>query len=256
MNLLRSMAMAFQMFSRVPMPRVEWKKENMQFVFAAFPLLGVCIGLLLWGWAALSSWLGLGTLLYAVGLTLIPPLFSGGIHLDGFCDTADALASHAEPEKKRAILKDPHAGAFAVIALGLYLLGYLGLSSEVPRSGPVLYLLCLVPVLSRTLAAFAGISFPVSSQTGLQHTFNDSAKKRVVLFLLLLWLLATASLMLIYQPYLAAALLTVAVLTAVYVYMMSQKAFGGMSGDLTGFMLQLSELLMLAALVFLQKGIG
>ncbi len=256
MNLLRSIVMAFQMFSRVPMPRVEWKKENMHYVFAAFPLLGVCIGLLLWGWAALSAWLGLGTLLYATGLTLIPALFSGGIHLDGFCDTADALASHAEPEKKRAILKDPHAGAFAVIALGLYLLAYLGLSSELPRSGPVLYLLCLVPVLSRIGAAFAGISFPVSSQTGLQHTFNDSAKKRVVLFLLLLWLLATTSLMVIHQPYLAAVLLLVAVVTAVYVYVMSRKAFGGMSGDLTGFMLQLSELLMLAVLVFLQKGIG
>ena len=59
--------------------------------------------------------LGCGLFLQAAGFTLLPVVVTGGIHLDGFGDTLDALASHAEPERKREILKDPRAGIFAVI---------------------------------------------------------------------------------------------------------------------------------------------
>ncbi len=96
------------MFSRVPMPKVAWKPENMRFALAALPLVGALIGALLWGWAWLCGVLSIGKILFAAGMTLLPLLVSGGIHLDGFCDTVDALSSHATQERKREILKDPH----------------------------------------------------------------------------------------------------------------------------------------------------
>lgn len=43
-------------------------------------------------------------------MTLLPLIVSGGIHLDGLVDTADALYSRRETEKKLEILKDPHVG--------------------------------------------------------------------------------------------------------------------------------------------------
>jgi len=48
---LRSIAMAFSMFSRVPMPRVEWKSSNMKYMLCALPLVGVAAGvcMMLWG---------------------------------------------------------------------------------------------------------------------------------------------------------------------------------------------------------------
>ena len=42
-DILRSAAMAFQMFSVVPMPRVEWKKENMRYMLCCLPLVGAVI---------------------------------------------------------------------------------------------------------------------------------------------------------------------------------------------------------------------
>lgn len=254
MNGLRSIVMAFQMFTRIPMPQVAWKQENMQYMFAAFPLPGLVLGLLLWGWASLAEILGLGTLLFAAGLTLIPVLFTGGIHLDGFCDTMDALASHASPEKKRAILKDPHAGAFAVIGLAAYLLAYVAFAAELPRQGVPLYILCVIPVLSRSATGLAGIVFPPASVEGLQHSFHDAAKKRVVAVMLLLWLLSCAAVLLWLQFWLGLALLLTLALVALYVNIMSRKQFGGMSGDLSGYFLQLVELLLLAALVIF-KGV-
>ena len=114
MNILRSIVMAFCMFSRIPMPTVEWKNENMRYMLCAFPLVGAVIGLVLWLWQLLAAALGFGPLLWAAGLTLLPVAVTGGIHMDGFCDVSDALASHAPAEKKRAILKDSHTGAFAM----------------------------------------------------------------------------------------------------------------------------------------------
>ena len=37
-DVLRSAAMAFLMFSVIPMPRVEWKKENMRYMLCCLPL--------------------------------------------------------------------------------------------------------------------------------------------------------------------------------------------------------------------------
>ena len=60
MNALRSIAMAFCMFSRIPMPVVEWKEENMRYLLCAFPLVGAAVGVVLWIWQLLAAWLGFG----------------------------------------------------------------------------------------------------------------------------------------------------------------------------------------------------
>ena len=71
-SLINSVAMAFSMFSAVPLPMTEWKKENMKFMLCALPLVGVLIAavLLLWHW--LCEVLDMGVFMYAAGLTLIP----------------------------------------------------------------------------------------------------------------------------------------------------------------------------------------
>ena len=116
---------AFSTFSVLPTPRIEWNEYSLKNVLAALPLVGVVIGgvLCLYHW--LSTLLQLPAILSAAVITILPIALSGGIHMDGFADMTDALSSHAEPEKKRAILKDPHCGAFALIAVGCYLLLYL-----------------------------------------------------------------------------------------------------------------------------------
>lgn len=39
--------MAFTLYSRVPMPRVRWEKENMAYAMCFFPLVGALIGAVL-----------------------------------------------------------------------------------------------------------------------------------------------------------------------------------------------------------------
>lgn len=117
MKFVRSFCMALAMYSKLPVPQVEWREENMAYAMCFFPVVGACIGLLMFAVLALANLLALSRALTAALLTVLPLAVTGGIHMDGFCDVADALSSHAPKEKKLEIMKDPRAGAFAVIGL-------------------------------------------------------------------------------------------------------------------------------------------
>ena len=46
MTVLQTIAVAFAMFSAIPMPQFEWSQKNMRYALCAFPLIGaVCGGL-------------------------------------------------------------------------------------------------------------------------------------------------------------------------------------------------------------------
>lgn len=49
MNLFCSLAIAFSMYSRIPMPTVAWTKERMKYAMCFFPLIGVVIGAITYG---------------------------------------------------------------------------------------------------------------------------------------------------------------------------------------------------------------
>lgn len=115
MNIIKSICVAFSMYSKIPMPRVEWNEKNMKYAMCFFPLVGAVIGGLMLLVRFLCGRFGFNTSVYAVVMTALPVLVSGGIHTDGFIDTADALSSYGDKEKKLEILKDPHTGAFAII---------------------------------------------------------------------------------------------------------------------------------------------
>ena len=101
--LFETVIVAFSMFSALPVPRIAWNRRNMRWALCAFPLVGAVIGCLWWGWEALCVRLALPELLRAAGLCLLPAAATGGIHLDGYADTCDALASHSSPERRQEI---------------------------------------------------------------------------------------------------------------------------------------------------------
>ena len=115
-----SLNIAFSMYSRLPAAQCDWSEENMKYVMCFFPWIGIAIGVLCYGWNLLAQWLGIHAPLRNVILIMIPIAVSGGIHLDGLLDTADAMSSWRPLDKRLEILKDSHAGAFAIIACAVY----------------------------------------------------------------------------------------------------------------------------------------
>lgn len=250
MILLETIAVAFAMFSALPVPQPVWNEKNMRFALCAFPLIGIVIGLLCAGWAWIAAQLGFLALLRGAGYCLIPILVTGGIHLDGYADTSDALSSYGPPEKKQEILKDPHCGAFAVIRLLVYGIAYLALGTEFVASARSLLCLGCLFVLSRTLSGIALTLFPLAKNTGLAHTFASAADKRRVRIALLVLAGVTAALLLIAGRLTGLLMLVAAVLVFCRYRVIAVREFGGVSGDLAGWFLQKAELWMLAVLVF------
>ena len=173
MTVLQTIAVAFAMFSALPVPQFDWNEKNMRYALCAFPLVGVICGAL---WCLCGA-LPLPDAAHAAGFCLIPVWVTGGIHLDGYADTCDALASCGDTAKKLAILKDPHCGAFAVIRLCSYFAAYLMLCACVqftPRTG-ALWTLALMG--ERMLSGLAVAAFPLAKNTGLAHTFATAADR-------------------------------------------------------------------------------
>lgn len=244
-----SFKIAFSMYSRIPMPKSEWTDENMKYTLCFFPAVGAVIGLLVILWAKAGAFLHLGILAYTAGLVLIPVFVTGGIHLDGFLDTSDALSSYQDREKKLEILKDPHCGAFAVIACVCYFIAWGGALSEIrPDLLPVFS--CGF-VLSRALSAYSVASFPMAKETGLAASFSGAAKKHTVRISSAVW--AAGSLILMCRFHLIAGMLCTlaALFTIIWYYRMSKKQFGGITGDLAGWFLQVDELALAVCLAVL-----
>ena len=250
--MFRSLCIAVAMYSKLPTPRVDWDQKSLSWAMCFFPVVGVVIALLLGLWLGLCALLGFGPFLRSAVALLLPIAVSGAIHLDGFCDTSDALGSHQSREKKLEILKDSHTGAFAIICCCLYLIFFFAVWCEVEPAGRTLWVLSLGPVLSRSLSGLAAVSWPNARGSGLLATFiqpMDAVKARV----LLVWVAVSAAAMIALDPVTGLAAAAGAGLSFLYYFVMSRRQFGGITGDLAGFFLQVCECAMVLAVVLAQR---
>lgn len=263
-RLWNSFKIAFTMYSRIPVPEAEWTEENTAYAMCFFPLVGAVNGVLTWGGfllkeSLLNRGITFGALFFPVIMVLVPIFVTGGIHLDGFLDTQDALASWQSKEKRLEILKDPHTGSFAVLSCGVYLLAYTGVYSSVSLESVKVTAFSFL--LSRTLSGLSVLCFPQARKEGegLAASFSAHAAKRMGRSVLLGYLVVLCGVIAVIGKYTGICSLAAAGLMYAYYYRLSVKRFGGMTGDLAGYFLQMCELLMAAAAVLadvLGKGFG
>ena len=247
--LLESLIIAFSMYSRLPMPKVDWNEENMRYPICFFPLLGAVIGGLSALCLSLCMLLDLSSSLRAAFLTALPVLVTGGIHLDGLLDTADAVNSWGSPEKRLEILKDSRSGAFAVICCGLYFVLFFGAASVFTlRDMPAL---TLVFMLSRALSGLTLARFPKAKSSGLLYTFADQGKTKAISCVSVGYLLFCVTGLLMLSPFLALLLIGEAALLTYLYHRTSLRMFGGITGDLAGCFLCVTELTLLITIASL-----
>lgn len=245
---MRAAIIAFSMYSRIPMPMFEWKEEDMKYAMCFFPAIGMVIGTVFYGMFLLLSWLLPGSFLAAGILLAIPIFITGGIHMDGFMDTCDARASYGDREKKLAILKDTHTGAFAVIFGALYLILYTAACMELDRETAVLVSIGFV--ISRSLSGLSTVTFPEARKHGMLADFMKDARKKTVAVCMLVIFFLTAFLELLFGGICGGVVVITTVLIFLWYRHMAVQEFGGVTGDLAGFFLQICELgILLAAVI-------
>lgn len=248
--MFNSFKIAFSMYSKIPMPHTEWNDKNMRYAMCFFPMVGAVIGVLYYLWFIISLKLNVGNILSSAIYTVIPIIITGGIHVDGFVDTMDAINSYQSVERKLEILKDSHIGAFALISCITYFIINFGIVSEIKSLHSVL-IIGAGFVLSRALSALAIVEFKSARNSGLAKTFKDAAQKNTVKIVMIIYILFVSVFMISVDYKLGLGAVLTSLFMFLYYKYISYKKFGGITGDLAGFFLQMCELLIMAAVVCL-----
>ena len=239
-SVFESLLIAFSMYSAIPVPIIEWNEKNMRKAMYFFPLISVACGLglkLIW---LTGKFFGLNNLFVAVMSVAMNVLITGGIHIDGFCDTSDALYSRRPMERKLEILKDSHCGTFSVLALCVVLMLSCGAYSQLYEDGQSILLISCIFAVSRCLSGISVMRFPITPTSSLAKTFNKTASKNTAL-ILSAELIIVFAVMTFLNPKIAVCIIISAFLVFFGYRRMAVKEFGGITGDLAGFFLVVCE---------------
>jgi adenosylcobinamide-GDP ribazoletransferase len=253
MNILETIAVAFSMFSAVPMPQFQWEEKNMKYSLCAFPFIGLVIGIIILIWIELAQFFGISKVFFSAVFTVIPVVITGGIHLDGFCDTWDAISSHASRDKKLEILSDSNSGAFAIIYTVCYMIIYFGAVYEINFERGIYISLCIGFMVSRSLSALAVSSFKCAKNSGLIHMFSDMAAKKKVRAIIIFYLAVMFFMLIIFGNTAGLGVIIISLIMFAVYYRVSMKQFGGITGDLAGWFLQLCEIGIILSFVVTEK---
>ncbi len=227
------------------MPIFNWDENDMKYSLVFFPWIGVIIGALFAGAYYLADMFEIPFFILALVCGLIPLVITGGFHVDGFMDVSDALSSYLDKEKKLEILKDPHIGAFAVIALVKYILFYAIAMTAVLYYGSfseaVMLGLCFV--LSRCITGITSLYFEKAKKNGMLYseTKGGNAAVKVPVIIQTVLVLGVMAVINIFE---AGFVLIGTFLSILYYRHMTKKQFGGVTGDTAGYLVLLSECVM------------
>ena len=240
MKLLKSMIIAFSIYSKIPVPQFAWEEEDMEYMMCFFPWIGGVIGLVFYGWLALCEKVQIGALCRACVAVAIPLIISGGFHVDGYMDTMDAFHSYQSREKKLEILKDSHIGAFAAIMLMLYYLIDLAALSEV-MAGKAAFAVAAVFFLARCLSGIGVVTLKSAKKEGLLYTFASGAQKKRVRLALYVQFTGCIALMVAVSGIYGIVAAVTGVLCFFYFKWKSYRELGGITGDTAGWFVTVCE---------------
>lgn len=259
---MRDFIIACQFLTRITInPNLEVSREDMGTSAVAYPLVGFLVGICLAiSYLVLHRFLALPILTSAVFITVVEILITGGLHLDGLMDCADGLLSYRPREKILEIMKDSTVGANAVLAVVSVLLIKIGLYLVIlPEHA---WFLLLMPLVSRWILLDLAVHSPYGGKEGsFGGTVIGQAGKKEF-WQGSLWAFGLTGLIGVYVwktgPQSPGFVLTALVipwlagyLTAQRVAKKAEEKIGGVTGDVLGAALELTEIATLLALIIL-----
>jgi len=227
----KGFALAVSMLTIVPFFRVhDFFRGINGYAVAFYPLVGFLLGLFLWGVGVVGSGylpqMHLGILLFALLV-----LLTGALHLDGFCDTIDGL--YVPRDRALSVMKDPHNGGMSMLFGATFLIA----KASSVASLQSYELLPLVLMVSRFNAVIAIFIFPYISNKGMGSLAKEEFTQGEFIFVAL-YVTLTA---IFFSP----QMLLIALLILFVVQSLFIKRYNGFTGDIYGFLIEVSELVLL-----------
>ena len=244
--------MALGMFTAIPMPFHFWKEKHTSMMITVYPIVGLVVGGLWWLAFSLLFVLNMPYMLTAATLTAVPFFVVGFIHLDGYIDTSDALLSYRPLEDKLRILKDPNVGAFAVVMLVILFIMQFGAVYTIAGNRQYLLLIIGIMVLSRCCSAFCIFYLSHNSGSNYAPLLAQGLGWGHKMFVLLTAMVAMVF-SFVYAGVVGMIVLVVVLMGYFLAMLKAYRGFKGVSGDLLGFALVISECCGLIALAVMQR---
>jgi adenosylcobinamide-GDP ribazoletransferase len=231
MKLLLGFALAFNMLTIIPFFKVHHFFKGVNGHSAMFyPLVGAILGLLLWGAHSILKDVvpqaHLAVIIFSLWVAL-----TGALHLDGLSDTIDGL--FVKKERAFEVMKESHVGGMGMLFSFVFLA--LKLSSVVHFNA--YHLLPALLAYARFNALLAIRFYPYAS-SGVGALLKEEFS-----FTMLLAAFASVGLLGYFSSFLLALLLSTLFLFSLAPLFV--KRLGGLSGDIYGFVIETSELLLL-----------
>ena len=213
-----------------------------------FPLVGTVMGLIAAGANYLLGFV-FPPIVRAVIITALWIALSGGLHLDGLTDSFDGMINASSPERRLEIMKDPRMGTFGGIGLVVTILTKFSIISTVDPLKSV-FIFPFVMGVSRWLLLWAGKQASARpGGMGAEFTSGLQPKSFIIGGAFVLLLTAAS----FFQTgWVALIALLLAHLTAFLIFRVAANRLGGLTGDIFGLIVEISEIIML--LSFCAKG--
>jgi adenosylcobinamide-GDP ribazoletransferase len=249
-DLFKGFVLQVQFLTRIPIPlRIDFNSRSFALGTVFAPLIGLCIGAFSAGAYILTGLLGIQTL--AVLAALVAEIaVTGGLHLDGLADTFDGFFSNRDRENILTIMKDSRLGTNGAIALILLILvKYVLLVSlnEKYLIGCIL----IMPVLSRmTIPWSAGIS-PYAGKDNTSVASVIIANTGALGIAAATILSLTISIIILKMA--AVPLAIVIILFTLLANLYAKRKIGGITGDIFGAIIEISEVVFLIGILALDR---
>ncbi|HEU0197786.1 MAG TPA: adenosylcobinamide-GDP ribazoletransferase [Nevskiaceae bacterium] len=236
---MRSLLVAIGFLTRIPVPgQVYGEPTSAARSLIWYPLVGALLGAVLLGVYSLLADVP-ALIRAAVALTVWAAL-TGGLHLDGLADSADAwIGGLGDRQRTLTIMKDPRSGPAGVTAIVLDLLIKFAALASLSHA----WALILVLALGRAAAAALLLTTPYVRAAGLGAALQDAPRAAcwAAIALCVVVCLTTGNLGL--RAVVATAIVWLAWRAALL------QRLGGCTGDTAGALIEMAEAGALIALV-------
>lgn len=246
---MKRFILILQFMTRIPININVGFDEDFHKSLYYFPLVGLILGVLEFLIGKISIMI-FDPFISSLIITLSAVILTGGLHIDGLGDTFDALYSYRDKEKMLEIMKDSRLGTNSLLAVMFVLLFKIGFIYSIINKG-LLWIIMFMPILGRLGVLVLTYKTVTPRKNGLGNLFIGKCSTKMFLtaisYSLVIIAIISKLIFLSTNAILLSALISVPVILLFNLIFKKHvyKKIDGVTGDILGCSIELSELIYL-----------
>jgi adenosylcobinamide-GDP ribazoletransferase len=253
--MIKSFVMQLKFLTRLPFFNVEFDGKKFAEGIIFSPIIGLLIGGILVLVFLLTS-IFENIPVCAVAIVFAGIVITGGLHVDGLADTCDGLFSGREREKILDIMRDSRIGTNGTVAIFLLLAFKVILISAILQEMPdkfalIPYMLVIPAIARNNIIITSGISDYARDTDGMGKSIVDNTGIKQII----IGTVITMAISIPIVQFKFIALFAVPVIFALIFTSYVKFKIGGITGDVIGATIEISEVLVLLTAFIMESSI-